>query len=74
MSRIFSYTIALSVTKKKPSLCFKSKAYHLSFTGDLMLLHTETWNRSVRFFGESKVVALDISKAFDKAPRPYQAG
>ena len=34
-------------------------------TGDLMALLTETWNRSVHFFGESKVVALDISKAFD---------
>ena len=34
-------------------------------TGDLMALLTETWHRSVHFFGESKVVALDISKAFD---------
>ena len=35
-------------------------------TGDLMALLTETWNRGVYFFGESKVVALDISKAFDR--------
>ena len=35
-------------------------------TGDLMLLLTETWIRSVHFFGESKVVALNISKAFDR--------
>ena len=35
-------------------------------TGDLMVLLTETWNRSDHFFGESKVVALDISKAFDR--------
>ena len=35
-------------------------------TGDLMALMTETWNRSVHFFGEIKVVALDISKAFDR--------
>ena len=41
-------------------------------TGDLMALLTETWNRSVHFFGERKVVALDISKAFDRVPRPYQ--
>ena len=35
-------------------------------TADLMALLTETWNRSVHFFGESKSVALDISKAFDR--------
>ena len=35
-------------------------------TGDLIALLTETWNRSIHFFGESKVVALDISKAFDR--------
>ena len=35
-------------------------------TGDLMALLTETWNRSLQFFGESKVVALNISKAFDR--------
>ena len=34
--------------------------------GDLMALLTETWNRSVHFFGESKVVALDISNALDR--------
>ena len=34
-------------------------------TGDILALLTETWNRSIHFFGESKVVALDISKAFD---------
>ena len=37
-----------------------------SSTGDLMALLTETWHRSLHFFGESKVVALDISKAFDR--------
>ena len=31
-----------------------------------MIILTETWNRSVHFFGESKVVALDISKTFDR--------
>ena len=31
-------------------------------TCDLMALFTETWNRNVHFFGESKVVAL----AFDR--------
>ena len=35
-------------------------------TGDLMALLTETWNRSAHFFGESKVIALYISKAFDR--------
>ena len=35
-------------------------------TGDLMALLTETWNGSIHFFGESNVVALDISKAFDR--------
>ena len=34
------------------------------FTGDLMALLTETWNRSIHFFDESKVVALNISKTF----------
>ena len=34
--------------------------------GDLTALLTETWNRSVHFIGESKVVALDISKAIDR--------
>ena len=29
-------------------------------------LLTETWKRSVYFFGESRVVALDISKVFDR--------
>ena len=31
-----------------------------------MALLTETWNRNVPFFAESKVVALDILKAFDR--------
>ena len=31
-----------------------------------MALLTETWNRSVHYFGESKIVALDISKVFDR--------
>ena len=31
-----------------------------------MALLTETWHRSVHFFGERKVVAFDISKAFDR--------
>ena len=35
-------------------------------SADLMVLLTETCNRSVHFFGKSKVVALDISKAFDR--------
>lgn len=35
-------------------------------TGDLMAFLTEQWNRSVHRLGESKVVALDISKAFDR--------
>ena len=34
--------------------------------GDLMALLTETWNRSVHLFGKSKIVALDISRAFDR--------
>ena len=44
------------------------------FTGDLMALLTETWNRSIHFFGESKLVALNIPEAFDRIwhPRPYQ--
>ena len=37
-----------------------------SSTCDLMALLTETWNRSVQFFSESKIVTLDISKAFDR--------
>ena len=36
-------------------------------TGDLKTLLSETWNRSVHFLGENKVVALDISEAFDRA-------
>ena len=35
-------------------------------TGDLIAFFTETWNRSIHFFGENKVVALDISKTFDR--------
>ena len=35
-----------------------------SVSGKMALL-TETWNKSLHFCGESKVVALDISKAFD---------
>ena len=35
-------------------------------TVGLMALLTETWNRSVHFFGESKVVASDTAKAFDR--------
>ena len=37
---------------------------------DLTALLTETWNRSFLFFGETKVVALDNSKAIDRVPRP----
>ena len=35
-------------------------------TANLMALLTEAWNRSVYFFGKSKLVALDISKGFDR--------
>lgn len=35
-------------------------------TGDLMAILTEKWNQCIHLFGESKVVALDISKAFDR--------
>ena len=35
-------------------------------TGDLMAYLTEKWNQSLHFFGESKIIALDISKAFDR--------
>ena len=35
-------------------------------TGDLMSFLSERWSRSIHQFGESKVVALDISKAFDR--------
>ena len=35
-------------------------------TGDMMSLLSETWSRGIHAFGESKVVALDISKAFDR--------
>ena len=35
-------------------------------TGTLMALLIETWKRSVHLFGESKIVALNISKAFDR--------
>ena len=35
-------------------------------TGDLMALLTKTWHRRVHFFGESKIVASDISTAFDR--------
>ena len=35
-------------------------------TGDLMVHLTEQWNKSLHRFGESKIIALDISKAFDR--------
>ena len=35
-------------------------------TGDLMAYLTEKWNQSLHHFGETKIVALDISKAFDR--------
>ena len=35
-------------------------------TGDLLSYLTHTWSSSLRDFGESHVVALDISKAFDR--------
>ena len=35
-------------------------------TGDLMAYFTEKWNQAIHGFGESKVVALDITKAFDR--------
>ena len=35
-------------------------------TGDLLSYLTHTWTSSLRNFGESFVVALDISKAFDR--------
>ena len=35
-------------------------------TGDLMAFLSERWSRSIHRFGESRVVALDISKAFDR--------
>ena len=35
-------------------------------TGDLLFYLTHAWSSSLRNFGESFVVALDISKAFDK--------
>ena len=35
-------------------------------TGDLLSYLTHTWSSSLRNFGESFVVALDISKAFDR--------
>ena len=34
-------------------------------TGDLLSYLTHTWSSSLRDFGESFIVALDISKAFD---------
>ena len=36
-------------------------------TGDLLSCLTHTWSSSLRNFGESFVVALDISKAFNKS-------
>ena len=35
-------------------------------TGDLLAFLTESWSSSLRDFGESFAVALDISKAFDR--------
>ena len=35
-------------------------------TGDLLFYLTHAWSSSLRNFGESFVVALDISKAFDR--------
>ena len=35
-------------------------------TGDLLSYLTHTWSSSLRDFGESFVIALDISKAFDR--------
>ena len=38
---------------------------HQRYKGDLLSLITVKWNSSIHQFGESKAVALDISKAFD---------
>ena len=35
-------------------------------TGDLLAFLTESWSFSIRDFGETFAVALDISKAFDR--------
>ncbi|KAG4072862.1 hypothetical protein HA402_002605 [Bradysia odoriphaga] len=35
-------------------------------TGDVMAYLTETWSRSIHMYGETKAVALDFSKAFDR--------
>ena len=35
-------------------------------TGDLLAFLTESWSSSLRDFGETFAVALDISKAFDR--------
>nr|CAI5864641.1 unnamed protein product [Callosobruchus analis] len=35
-------------------------------TGDLLAYVTHMWNRAIENHGESRVVALDISKAFDR--------
>ena len=39
-------------------------------TGDMMSLLSEIWSSGIHKFGESKVVALDISKAFDRVWHP----
>ena len=35
-------------------------------TGDMMAVLTEKLNNSIHHFGEAKIVALDVSKAFDR--------
>ena len=42
------------------------RQYGLRKNRSIGALLTETWNRIVHFFVESKVVTLDISKAFDR--------
>jgi retron-type reverse transcriptase len=39
---------------------------HKRSTADLLSFVTNTWNKSLELHGESQIVALDISKAFDQ--------
>ena len=39
---------------------------HKRSTADLLTFVTHSWNKSLEYHGESQVIALDISKAFDQ--------
>ncbi len=71
----WKYAYVLPVPKKgdrsKPSSSDLVSDCHCRFrkgrsSGDLLAFLTDSWSSSLRCFGETFAVALDISKAFDR--------